>query len=148
MGQISPESCDRVRELFSTSLDGELTELDEARLQMHLASCAGCRTYADSAAAAARLVRMTPLEEPSFQIVVPGRRLAVARRLQGLAAAAAIVVTVGLSGAVGSVSGPGGTHARRANVSENMRFPEQELHMLQRASEIRQAARAGNRFAF
>lgn len=137
MGQISPDSCDRIRELFSTSLDGELTELDRARLQSHLASCAGCRTYADSAAAAARVVRMTPLEELSFQIVVPGRRFAVGRRLQGAAAAAAIVVTVGLSVAVGSLGGPGGTHARHAPESANLRFPDQELRMLERTSQAR-----------
>ena len=35
MGQISLPSCDRMRELFSASLDGELSELDDARLQAH-----------------------------------------------------------------------------------------------------------------
>ena len=134
MGQISPNTCDGIHELFSASLDGELAELEEARLQAHLASCAGCRSYADGAAAAAGLVRSAPLEQPSFPIVVPGRRLAVARRLQAVAAVAAVGVTVGLSVAVGSLSGPSVTQIRHVSVSANLRFPDQELRMLERAS--------------
>jgi predicted anti-sigma-YlaC factor YlaD len=135
MGQISPNPCDRIHELFSASLDGELAELDEARLQAHLASCAACNAYADRAAAAAQLVRATPLEEPSFPIVVPGRRLAVARRLQAVAAVAAVAVTVGLSLVVGSLSGPRVTQAHHASVSVNLRFPDQELRMLERSTQ-------------
>jgi predicted anti-sigma-YlaC factor YlaD len=137
MGQISLGTCDRMRELFSASLDGELAELDEARLQAHLAACGACRAYADTTTAAARLVRTTPLEQPGFSIVVPGRRLAVARRLQAVAAAAAVAVTVGLSVVVGSLGGPGASHNRQATQSANLRFPDQELRMLQRTSQAR-----------
>jgi predicted anti-sigma-YlaC factor YlaD len=138
MGQISPNTCDRTHELFSAALDGELAELDEARLQAHLASCAACRSYADKAAAAAQLVRTSPLEEPSFPIVIPGRRLAVARRLQAVAAVAAVAVTVGLTVAVGSVGGPRvAQHARSASEPANLRFPDQELRMLERTSQVR-----------
>jgi predicted anti-sigma-YlaC factor YlaD len=136
MGQISPNPCDRIHELFSASLDGELAELDEARLQAHFASCAACSSYADRATAAAQLVRDTPLEQPSFPIVVPGRRLAVARRLQAVAAVAAVGVTVGLSLAVGSLSsGPRVTHVHHDSVSANLRFPDQELRMLERSTQ-------------
>jgi predicted anti-sigma-YlaC factor YlaD len=143
MGQISPNSCDRIHELFSASLDGKLAELEEARLQAHLASCARCRSYADGAAAAAQLVRTTPLEEPSFPIVVPGRRVAVARRLQAVAAVAAVAVTVGLSVALGSLSGPRVTQTQvhHASVSASLRFPDQELRMLERSSRARSHAR-------
>ena len=134
MGQISLDSCDRVRELFSVSLDGELSELEEAQLQAHLARCAGCRTYADGAAGAARLVRATPLEQPSFPIVVPGRRRAVGRRLQAAAAAAAVAATIGLSVAIGSLAGPGSAPEHRATQSATLRFPDQELRMLKSAS--------------
>jgi putative zinc finger protein len=137
MGQISLGTCDRMRELFSASLDGELAELEDARLRAHLAACAGCRAYADTSAAAARLVRTTPLEQPSFPIVVPGRRLAVARRLQAVAAAAAVAVTVGLSVLVGSLGGPSSGQPHRATQSANLRFPDQELRMLQRTSQAR-----------
>lgn len=134
MGQISLDSCDRVRELFSVSLDGELAELEEARVQAHLSRCAGCRAYAGGAAAAARLVRATPLEEPSFPIVIPGRHRAVARRLQAAAAAAAVAATVGLSIAIGSLAGPGGGTEQHSTQPAKLRFPDQELRMLKSAS--------------
>ena len=134
MGQISLHMCDRIRELYSASLDGELSELDSARLQAHLASCAGCSTYAAATASASRLVRETPLEQPGFPIVVPGRRLAVARKLQMAAAAAAVAVTVGLSAAVGTIGGPSAIRAHRTTQSQNLRFPDQELRMLERST--------------
>jgi predicted anti-sigma-YlaC factor YlaD len=138
MGQISPNTCDRFHELFSASLDGELAELEDARLHAHLAWCAACRSYADQAAAAAQLVRSSPLEEPSFPIVIPGRRLAVARRLQAVAAVAAVAVTVGLSLAVGSFGGPRVQHAARSAAEPaNLRFPDQELRMLERSAQAR-----------
>jgi anti-sigma factor RsiW len=139
MGQISLNTaCDRMRELFSASLDGELSELDEARLRAHLAGCAGCCAYADTAEATSRLVRQTPLEELTVSIVIPGRRLAIARKFQVAAAAAAVAATVGLSVAVGSLSGPSGSHAaRNASPSPKLRFPDQELRMLQRVSQAR-----------
>lgn len=133
-GQISLNTCDRIHELFSASLDGELAELDEARLQAHLASCTACRSYADGAAAAARLVRTSPLEEPSFPIVIPGRRVAVARRLQAVAAVAAVAVTVGLSVAVGGLGSPRVQQVPHAAEPANLRFPDEELRMLERSS--------------
>jgi predicted anti-sigma-YlaC factor YlaD len=137
-----------MRELFSASLDGELSELDAARMQAHLASCARCLAYANASESATRLVRQTPLEDIGVPIVIPGRRLAAARKLQVTAAAAAVAVTVGLSAAVGTLSGPSVKHTQRASPSSNLRFTEQELRMLRRASQIREAARHPNRFAF
>jgi|SRR5690349_6677261 predicted anti-sigma-YlaC factor YlaD len=136
MGQISLHICDRIRELCSASLDGELSELDAARLEGHLVSCPSCRAYAETARAAAQLVRQTPLEEPTFRVVVPGRRLAVARRLQVVSAAAAVAVTVGFSVALSTVGGPGvARSSHQAAPSANLRFPDEELRMLQRASQ-------------
>jgi anti-sigma factor RsiW len=137
MGQMTLHTCDRVRELVSASLDGELTELEGARVQGHLASCTGCRTYAAGAAEASRLLRETPLEELGLPIVLPGRRLAVARKLQVAAAAAAFVVTVGLSAAVATISSSPRSNTRSSASSSKLRFPEQELRMLERASEAR-----------
>ena len=129
--------CDQVRELVSASLDHELSELNAARVQSHLAVCAACRTYAAGAAEASRLLRQTPLEEMSVPIVVPGRRLAVARKLQVAAAAAALAVTVGLSAAVATISSSPRSPARANAKAAKLRFPEQELRMLERASEAR-----------
>jgi len=137
MGQISLHTCDQVRELVSASLDGELSELNEARVQSHLAVCSGCQTYAAAAAEASRLLRETPLEQLSVPIVLPGRRLAVARKLQVAAAAAALAVTVGLSAAVATISSSPRSHARANAKAAKLRFPEQELRMLEQASEAR-----------
>ena len=82
MGQISFHTCDRMRELHSASLDGELSQLESVRLEAHLAGCPSCSAYATTAEGASRLVQQMPLERPSFPIVVPGRRLAVARKLR------------------------------------------------------------------
>lgn len=138
MGQISLHTCDRMRELHSASLDGELSELDRVRLEAHLTGCASCSAYAATTAQASRLVRQAPLEEPSFPVAVPGRRLAVARKLQVAAAAAAVCVTVGLSVAVGTIGGPSPARsAHRATQPATLRFPDQELRMLQRTAQAR-----------
>ena len=140
MGQFSVRDCDRMRGYVSASLDGELSELERSRLDAHLAACAGCRTYAAGAAEASRLMRQAPLEELQFPIVLPSRRFAAARRLQVVAAAAAVAVTIGLSVVIASVNAPSGPSApsngRAANAAK-LRFPEQELRMLHRASEVR-----------
>lgn len=137
MGQISHHTCESVRELYSAALDGELSELEAVRVQAHLAACGGCRTYAAGAQEAARLLRQTPLEELSLPIVLPSRRWAVARKLQVAAAAAALVATVGLSAAVGTLSSGPQARAHSSARGANLRFPEQELRMLQRASQVR-----------
>ena len=138
MGQISLHTCDRIRELCSAALDGELSELDGARVQAHLATCAPCAAFAATAAGTSRLVRATPLEEPAIPIVLPGRRLAVARKLQVVAAAAAVTMTIGLSAAVGTLgTAPSVRHSPSARASAKLRFPDQELKMLDRASQAR-----------
>jgi predicted anti-sigma-YlaC factor YlaD len=136
-GQLPFNDCDRLREHVSASLDGELSQLETAALQAHLAVCASCRTFADSAGATSSLLQATPLEELEFPVVVPGRRLVAARKLQVAAAAAALVVTVGLSAAVGTLSSTSSSHAVRSASGAKLRFPEQELRMLQRASVAR-----------
>ena len=138
MGQISLRSCDQIRELYSASLDGELSELDSARLDAHLATCTRCSAYAATTATASQIVRHTPLEQPTFPVVIPGRRVAVARKLQVVAAAAAVTVTIGLSVAIGTISGPSAARAtHKASTAQKLRFPDQELRMLQRASQAR-----------
>ncbi len=138
MGQLPLNPCDSIRELVSVSLDGELPELDAVRLDAHLAVCEGCGTYAAGAAEAARLLREAPLEELTIPIVLPGRRIAVARKLQVAAAAAALVVTVGLSAVVSTISSSSSrAQAHPSASAAKLRFPEQELRMLQRASQAR-----------
>jgi predicted anti-sigma-YlaC factor YlaD len=137
MGQMTLQTCDRIRELVSASLDGELTELEGARVQAHVAACTGCRTYAAGAAEASRMLRETPLEQLNVPIVLPGRRLAVARKLQVAAAAAALVATVGLSAGLATLTSSPRSHVRSGAQAAKLRFPEQELRMLEQASEAR-----------
>ncbi len=139
MGQLPSNDCDRLREQVSASLDGELSQLETARLHAHLARCASCRSFAAAAGAASRLLQSTPLEELQFPVALPSRRrVAAARKLQVAAAAAALTVTVGLSAALGTLnSGSRGHASVRAAHNTKLRFPEQELKMLHRASEAR-----------
>jgi predicted anti-sigma-YlaC factor YlaD len=142
MGQLSTTTCEQIRGAISESLDGELAEIDHARLESHLAHCAACRAYSADAAGTARLLREAPLEQLDFPIALPSRRLALARRLQVSAAAAALLVTVGLSAVVGSVGSGGGSGLSVSSASASaqpakLRFTEQELRMLYRASSAR-----------
>jgi predicted anti-sigma-YlaC factor YlaD len=150
MGQIFIE-CDGIRAAVSESLDGELSQVEAARVRTHLAGCSACRAYAAGIDHTARLVRDAPLEQLGFDVVLPNRRLALARRLQVAAAAAALVVTVGVSAVVGSVGGGSSVGASSATaVAGNaqpakLRFTEQELRMLYRASSARGALRMHGR---
>jgi predicted anti-sigma-YlaC factor YlaD len=147
MGQIPLQTCDRVHELVSASVDGELSELERVRLQAHLAVCGSCHAYAAGATEAARLLRETPLEDLTIPIVLPGRRLAVARKLQLTAAAAALVATVGLSAVIGTLSSSSRPHSRTSAQAAKLRFPEQELRMLERASQARSSRANHSRLA-
>lgn len=142
MGQLPTTDCEQIRGAISESLDGELSEVDSARLGSHLGRCAACRAYSADAARTARFLREAPLETLDFPIALPSRRLAMARRLQVAAAAAALAVTVGLSAVVGSIGG-GGSSLSVSSASASsaqhakLRFTEQELRMLYRASSAR-----------
>ncbi|MBA3735690.1 MAG: zf-HC2 domain-containing protein [Actinobacteria bacterium] len=139
MGQIaSILDCERVRGSVSASVDGELSEVEAAGLEAHLASCESCRLYAADSAETARLLRGAPLEQLGFTIALPSR-FAVARQLQVAAAAAAIAATVGLSavvGTLGSARTTSGDAQALAGASEPiaLRNPEAELKLLQRAT--------------
>ena len=138
MGQLSSNDCEHLREQISAALDGELSPFERARVDAHLAACGICRAYATDAASAARMIRSTPLEEISVPFVLPSRRLALARKVQVAAAAAALLAAVGLASVAGSVGPSAPSHVRsNASAAKKLRFPEQELRMLQRASQAR-----------
>jgi hypothetical protein len=78
-----------------------LSVFESALLDRHLRRCAGCRDFADTAAAHTALLRSALPEEPTRRVVVPsGRQTARRRSLVGAAfvtavsAAAAIVTLV------------------------------------------------------
>jgi predicted anti-sigma-YlaC factor YlaD len=145
MGQPSFSDCDRLRGLVSASLDGEVSEVEQATADAHLAVCADCRAYAASLAATSSLLRATPLEELDFPIVLPSHRLRLARTMQLGAAAAAVAATVFLSVTVGTTHNSGLSSLSASAASgpaAYLQSPEYELRMLQRASAANTPAHA------
>jgi predicted anti-sigma-YlaC factor YlaD len=138
MGQPSFSDCERMRSVISASLDGEVSEVEQATADGHLAECGECRAYAGSLAETARMLQATPLEELSFPIVLPSHRLRLARTMQLGAAAAAVVATVFFGVTVGTSPNGGGLSSLSASAGNGpaayLQSPEYELRMLQRAS--------------
>jgi predicted anti-sigma-YlaC factor YlaD len=95
--------CRRTRELVSLELDGELSELDAARLEAHLADCASCRELKAELAGLTFALRSAPLERLDRTITLPQRVRWSLRPLQVGAVAAAVAVAAGLAGVVGTV---------------------------------------------
>jgi anti-sigma factor RsiW len=93
-----PHTCERVREQLSLALDGELSQLEDAHLDTHVATCASCQAFGAELGAATRIIRAAPLEELSIPISIPAPRR-IARRAFQVAAAAAVV----LAGGIGSI---------------------------------------------
>jgi predicted anti-sigma-YlaC factor YlaD len=88
---LPTSDCLQAREDASARLDGELSELQAARLELHLRDCSECSAYAAEIAAVALHLRAAPLERPERRIVLPSRR-----RLPIQAAAAAVAVAAAL----------------------------------------------------
>jgi predicted anti-sigma-YlaC factor YlaD len=108
-------ACERWREMLSAQLDGEDDPADRARVEEHLAGCAGCRQWLDSAATVNRLTRTgvgAPVPDLSTAILaaVPRRSavsLAAVRRRSALFLALAGVGAVQLILGLGQVGGSG-----------------------------------------
>jgi predicted anti-sigma-YlaC factor YlaD len=138
MGQPSFSDCERMRGVISASLDGEVSEVERATADVHLAACSACRAYATSLAETSRMLRKTPLEELGFPIVLPSHRLRLARTVQLGAAAAAVAATVFFSVTVGTTQNGGGLTSLSASAANGpaayLQSPEYELRMLYRAT--------------
>lgn len=111
---FSPGWCERARAQVSSLLDGELSELEEADLRLHLDGCAACRAYHTGAASISKSLRTAPLEQLDFPIVVPNRRYVATRWLQAGSAAAAVLVAIGLGSSQGILTGHGSASSSRS----------------------------------
>jgi len=115
--------CERARAWVSLRADGELSELEQALLEAHLARCAGCRAFADGVAGAAALVRAQPLEPLARPVEL--RRAGSGRSLRVLhaSAAAAVVATGCLAALVAGIfhvtSGPPAPALQRVSVVDD-----------------------------
>jgi anti-sigma factor RsiW len=105
---FSARRCERARAQISALLDGELSELEEADLKLHVDGCADCSAYHADSVSVSRLLRAAPLEQLDFPIAVPRRRYVTSRWVQAGSAAAAVLVAIGLGSSQGLLSGNGG----------------------------------------
>jgi anti-sigma factor RsiW len=110
LSPVPNTDCDRAREGASARLDGELGQLDQARLEAHLAVCAECREFTAGISAAAGQIRRTPLEAAPADVFVAHRRSIVRPRVATAAAATLLVAAAaGSSFFLGQQFGARGT---------------------------------------
>jgi ferric-dicitrate binding protein FerR (iron transport regulator) len=86
--------CARAREWSSLRLDGELSQLESAMLESHLARCAACHEVVFQTEAFTTALRASPLEALRRPIAIP--RAAAMRAARVTAAAAVMLVAAGL----------------------------------------------------
>lgn len=96
--ELTSQLCARARFWASLRLDGELSELESALLDAHLARCADCSAVTRDFGALTHDLRARPLERVAPVAVRRGRTLR--RVLVGAAAAAVIAGGVLLGGLV------------------------------------------------
>jgi predicted anti-sigma-YlaC factor YlaD len=89
--------CERARFWTSLRLDGELSELEGALLDAHLARCAECRAVADGFDGATLALRSAPLERLA-PVAVASRRSP--RRLLATVTVAAVLVLAVIAGGI------------------------------------------------
>ena len=108
--RVPTDDCLQAREAASARLDGELSELEAARLTAHLRDCTACSVYALELSAIAESLRSAELEQPRFDVTLPRRRALPGIRVAAVAAAV-LAVAAGSAYAVGQGLGSGG-HAK------------------------------------
>jgi predicted anti-sigma-YlaC factor YlaD len=103
------EACEGARAQISRRLDGEVSQLEERMLDLHLARCADCRTFDAQVTEFTRDLREAPLEPLGFPIEIRRtRRTALARAQVGIAA----VVAIAVIGSVLQIAVPGSSSSQ------------------------------------
>lgn len=98
------QACERIRGSISAGLDGELSELESARVREHLSSCDACRSFGENAGTIAAVMRAAPPEPLPRPVSVPSRRRRFPVRVPAAAAAAAVLM-VAFGGVFASLHG-------------------------------------------
>jgi anti-sigma factor RsiW len=99
MANAKSQLCARSREWASLHADGELSELETALLDAHLARCADCRGFANSLGGMVLALRAAPVARPE---PIEVRAVRDRRRPPPVLIAAALIV---LAAVVGSIVG-------------------------------------------
>ena len=124
--------CERARTYVSLRIDGELSQLEDAMLQAHLARCEPCSAYAVDVAATTRELRAAGQERLERPIALPHRRRVSFGTIQVAAAAAVALVAVGVGGVIGGV---GADRTQRASAAgarpAYLKSPEYEIRLLE-----------------
>jgi predicted anti-sigma-YlaC factor YlaD len=113
------DRCSEWRALASCRLDGELDELQDARLERHLIECAACRTWSDEIAALAIVIQDSSVdcmvEASGLRPRALRRRLVHSAMAASAASAAAVAAfAVVLPGAISLFSSGRATAAAAA----------------------------------
>jgi anti-sigma factor RsiW len=135
---FSRRGCERARAQVSALLDGELSELEEADLRLHLDGCAGCRAFQAGAVSISGSLQSAPLEQLEFPIAVPNRRYIATRWIQAASAAAMVLVAIGVGSSQGILGGQGGpgsagnssTPGRASSSPAYLQSPDYERRLL------------------
>lgn len=123
--------CERARFWASLRLDNELSELEGALLDAHLARCAGCRELAGGFGASTALLRSAPLERVTPVAVDLPR--SPRRLLASIAVAAVLVLGVVAGGLVRGEASHGTSAPRAVAVVASFETPDQ-LRTLRRSA--------------
>jgi predicted anti-sigma-YlaC factor YlaD len=88
--------CDRIREWISLELDGELSRIERALVDRHLAVCGDCTAFAAEVRGFTQALRGEGLEPLARPIELPSSKRVWVRPLQVAAAAAVALIAVGI----------------------------------------------------
>ena len=90
-----PAHCERARQWVSAELDGRLSEFEQALLEGHVSTCAGCSAFRASVARFTQELRSAPLERLEEPVLVSRVRRRTFRIAPAVAALAVAAVGLG-----------------------------------------------------
>ena len=127
-------ACDRAAQWVSLELDGELSQLEHAALERHLAGCARCREVAADVRSFTCLLREAPLVELERPVVVRApQRARVARRAAISLAFAGLVSGAVLGVVLPSSTGTSESALSFRNAAQQRQFARVEAQRLEPA---------------
>jgi anti-sigma factor RsiW len=127
--------CERARFWASLRLDGELSELEGALLDAHLARCVGCQAVVEGFGASTATLRAAPLDRPAPLVV--DRARSPRRLLATIAVAAVLVLGVIAGGLVRAEVSPDAAAPRAVAVIATFETPD-HLRELRRTTLLNQ----------